>query len=152
MYGHCCSAGTKFCMPSPLPSLSSVSQSPSCPAFILRFPASSCPSPRPVPLLPSVSLPLPVPVPVPTLLLSSVPVPVPVPSRYVRFLLNSINSAGLILFLLRSEKSSLLKKGSGSVNDVTVTSSRRNDSIQSEEHKAKDFQLIHVPNRGKYVS
>ena len=35
---------------------------------------------------------------------------------------------------------------------MTVTSSQRRDLIQSEEHKAKDFQLIHVPNRGKYVS
>ena len=44
-----------------------------------------------------------------------------------------------------SEESPLLERGGS-----PLSSSERN-LVKSEEHKAKDFQLIHVPNRGKYV-
>ena len=44
-----------------------------------------------------------------------------------------------------SEESPLLERGGSPL------SSSERDLVKSEEHKAKDFQLIHVPNRGKYV-
>ena len=43
------------------------------------------------------------------------------------------------------EESPLLGRGGSPL------SSPERDLVKSEEHKAKDFQLIHVPNRGKYV-